>query len=148
MRDFELKPAADIGLSPAERLRSPQREGGLIETAGHLFWGFATHAYLRLWHRLEVHGRENLPASPPFVLVAKHTSHLDALVLAAPLPLRIRDRVFPLAAGDVFFESAILSAFAAGFLNAIPLWRRKRTPRAMQDLRRRLLEEPCGYIIF
>jgi 1-acyl-sn-glycerol-3-phosphate acyltransferase len=146
--EFELKPAADHGLSLGERLRSPRRESGLFETVGHVLWGLATRAYLRIWHRLEVHGRAHLPAEPPFVMVGNHASHLDALVLAAPLPLRLRDRVFPLAAGDVFFESAARSVLAAGLINAIPLWRRKSTPRALQELRQRLLSEPCGYILF
>ena len=56
-------------------------------------------------------GREHLPAAPPFVLCANHASHLDALALAAPLRLDLRDRVFALAAGDVFFESAVPTAF-------------------------------------
>ena len=46
------------------------------------------------------------------VLLANHASHLDALILAAPLPLGIRDHVFSLAAGDVFFEKALTAAFA------------------------------------
>jgi len=148
MKDFELKPAADHGLSFGERLRSPKRESGLLQTAGHWLWAFASRAYLHLWHRLEVHGREFLPQGPPFVMVANHASHLDALVLAAPLPLAIRHRVFPLAAGDVFFEGALVSSFAASFLNAIPLWRKRTTPKAFKELRQRLVDEPCAYILF
>jgi 1-acyl-sn-glycerol-3-phosphate acyltransferase len=82
------------------------------------------------------------------VLVANHTSHLDALVLAAPLSWRLRDRVFPIAAGDVFFETPLAAAFAVGMLNALPMWRKKSGPRALEQLRRRLVEEPCGYILF
>ena len=148
MKDFELRPAADHGLPLSERLRSPRREPGLIQTIGHCLTGLATRLYFGLWHRLEIHGRAHLPSEPPFILVANHTSHLDALALAAPLPWRLRDRVFPLAAGDVFFESAMLSVFAAGFLNAIPLWRRRSTPKALKELRQRLVNEPCGYILF
>lgn len=56
--------------------------------------------------------------------------------------------MFSLAAGDVFFESAIPTAFAAGFVNALPVWRKRRTPRALQELREKLLETPCGFILF
>src|SRR5262245_13572197 len=148
MKDFEMRPAADLGLTLRERLQSPRRERGLMHSIGHWLWALAMRGYFQVWHGLRVEGRENLPKEPPFILIANHISHLDALVLAAPLPLRIRDRVFPLAAGDVFFESTVLAAFATGFLNAIPLWRRRSIPRTLQELRRRLVEEPCAYILF
>jgi 1-acyl-sn-glycerol-3-phosphate acyltransferase len=95
-----------------------------------------------------VFGRKNIPARPPFLLVANHSSHLDALVLAAPLPWWQRDSIFPIAAGDVFFETPALAAFAAGMLNALPMWRKKCGPHALKELRQRLLEEPCSYILF
>jgi 1-acyl-sn-glycerol-3-phosphate acyltransferase len=48
----------------------------------------------------------------------------------------------------VFFESAVPTAFAAGFVNALPVWRKRRTPRALQELREKLIETPCGFILF
>lgn len=146
--EWTYEPAHDLGLSTRDRSRSLKRESGLLQTAGHLAWGVLTWAYFRVWHRLEVVGREHLPARPPFVLVANHTSHLDALILAAPLPLAIRDRVFPLAAGDVFFEKTTTALFAMSLLNALPLWRRKCTPHALAELRARLVGEPCGFLLF
>jgi 1-acyl-sn-glycerol-3-phosphate acyltransferase len=148
MQPWKLEPAHDLGLPPVDRLRSLDREVGLISTGMHLAWWSMVRGYLAVWHRLEIVGRENLPAKPPFVLIANHVSHLDALVLAAPLPWRMRDRIFPIAAGDVFFKTAFVSAFAAGMLNALPMWRKKCGPRALADLRRRLVEEPCVYILF
>src|SRR6266700_2212740 len=105
MEPWELQPARDHGLPLRERARSLQRESGLVSTGMHLACWTAIRAYLAFWHRLTIRGQENLPAQPPYILVANHTSHLDALVLAAPLPWRLRDRVFPIAAGDVFFET-------------------------------------------
>src|SRR5262245_9485206 len=98
------------------------------------------------WHRLKVRGRRYLPRRPPFVLAANHQRHLDALVLASPLPWRLRDHIFPIAAGDVFFETPAMSAFSAFFLNALPMWRKKCGPHALLQLRQRLVEEPCAYI--
>ena len=69
--------------------------------------------WLALAHRLSIEGLENVPAEPPFVLVANHTSHLDALILAACLPRNQRGKVFPIAAGDTFFETKLATAFAA-----------------------------------
>ena len=148
MDEWKLRPATDIGLPPTERLRSLRRESGLLSTGMHLAWWTAVRGYLAAWHRLEITGREHLPAGPPFVMVANHSSHLDVLALAAPLGRRDRDRIFPIAAGEVFFETPLASAFAAGMLNALPMWRKKCGPHALEELRRRLLEEPCGYILF
>jgi 1-acyl-sn-glycerol-3-phosphate acyltransferase len=148
MDKWKLKPARDLGLSVSQRRQSVHRESGLLESGTHLAWALAVRFYLHFWHRLKVQGSEHLPRRPPFVLVANHASHLDALVLAAPLPLTIRDRVFALAAGDVFFEKNLKASFATSFINALPLWRRKITPKAMVELRRRLVDEPCAFILF
>jgi 1-acyl-sn-glycerol-3-phosphate acyltransferase len=145
---WELKPARDLGMSSSTSLRSLQRENGLISTAMHLAWWSAVRGGLAVWHRLEIIGRQNIPAKPPFILVANHTSHLDALVLAAPLPWKLRDRIFPIAAGDVFFKTPIASACAAWLLNALPMWRKNCGPHALAQLRRRLLDEPSAYILF
>jgi 1-acyl-sn-glycerol-3-phosphate acyltransferase len=148
VQDWKLEPARDLGLSLDERHRSLRRESGLIQTAAHLGWWSLMRVYLGVAHRLTIHGRERLPREPPFVLVANHTSHLDALVLAAPLPWRLRDRIFPVAAGDTFFETPVTAAFAAVLLNALPLWRKHCGRHALEELKQRLLEEPCGYILF
>jgi 1-acyl-sn-glycerol-3-phosphate acyltransferase len=144
--DWRYEPSRDLGLGPADRLRSLRRESGLIESAGHVAWWSLIGAYLRWVHRFDLRGR--LPAEPPFVLVANHASHLDVLSLLAPLPWRIRDRVFALAAGDAFFESAASSVFSAFALNALPVWRKKFDPEHFASLRRRLVEEPCAYALF
>ncbi len=148
MEPWQIEPARDMALPLGQRMRSLERESGLVSTGLHLAWWSAVHSYLLLRHRLTVKGRENLPARPPYILVANHTSHLDALVLAAPLPWRLRDRVFPIAAGDVFFETPMMSAFSAFFLNALPMWRKKCGPHALQQLRERLLIDPCVYVLF
>ncbi|MGE3804238.1 MAG: lysophospholipid acyltransferase family protein [Gemmataceae bacterium] len=148
MNDWKLQPARDLGLSWHDRLGSLQRENGLFESAAHLGWWSLVRTYLRLAHRVRVEGRENLPAELPFVLVANHASHLDALVLGALLPWRLRDQVFPIAAGDTFFDNRLGRVFAAGMLNALPLWRRRCGPHALMQLRQRLVEQRCGYILF
>ena len=148
MNDFDLRPAKDLGLYPLERLASVRRESGPFLMAAHTAWALATRVYFSLWHRLRVIGREHLPTEPPFVLCANHASHLDALALACPLRVDLRDRVFALAAGDVFFEQAFAIAFAAGFVNALPVWRKKSTPRALKELREKLVGTPCGFILF
>ena len=148
MRKWRLEPARDLGLPLGERLRSLKRESGLIDRTARLAWWSAVRVYFAAAHRLRVKGREHLPTKPPFVVVANHASHLDAMVLAAAMPCRLWNCVFPIAAGDTFFETPVMAAFAAGLLNALPMWRRNCGSHAMRELRERLVGEPCGYILF
>lgn len=148
MKDWNLKSAKDLGLPAKERFRSLNRESGLVSTGMQLAWWTMVRSYMSVWHRLQISGRNHIPSKPPFILVANHSSHLDALVLASPLAWRLDNRIFPLAAGDVFFQTPLVSAFAAGMLNALPIWRKKCGSHAMEQLRQRLLEEPCSFIIF
>jgi 1-acyl-sn-glycerol-3-phosphate acyltransferase len=156
MDSWKYEPARDLGLTEAQRLRSIRRETGLVAALSrHCWWGLV-RAYFKLGQRITVEGRHHLPATVPFVLVANHCSHLDAMVLASNLPTRLRHRVFPIAAGDTFFETRLASAFAAGMMNALPMWRRNAGRHAMEELRERLRHEPsppgqpqgCGFILF
>jgi 1-acyl-sn-glycerol-3-phosphate acyltransferase len=146
--DWTLRPARDLELAGADRHRSYQRESGLVANAARFVWWSLIRTELKLLHRLEVHGKHNLPRSPSFVLAANHASHLDALVLGATLPLKLRDQLFPLAAGDVFFHTPALAAFSATVLNALPVWRKKVGAHAIRQLRTRLVDEPSIYILF
>lgn len=83
--NWQLRPARDIGLTPHERLRSLGREAGLAGGLLQAAWRRAVCVELALLHRFEVTGRENLPAEPPFIMIANHCSHLDALALAGAL---------------------------------------------------------------
>ncbi|MED5446858.1 MAG: lysophospholipid acyltransferase family protein [Planctomycetota bacterium] len=148
MEDWTLRPAKDLDLAGADRHRSYDRESGLVANVARFAWWTMIRGSLKLMHRLEIHGRENLPEFPSFVLVANHASHLDALVLGATLPLKLRDQLFPLAAGDVFFHTPALAAFSATVLNALPVWRKKVGAHAIQQLRSRLIDEPSIYILF
>jgi 1-acyl-sn-glycerol-3-phosphate acyltransferase len=148
MEPWKLEPARDTGLTPSERFRSVRRESGLLESLAHHACFSLIRSYFAVAHRLTITGREKLPAHGPFVLAANHCSHLDALALGAALISRHRERAFPIAAGDVFFQSTITSTFSAIMLNALPMWRKKCGPHALADLRRKLQKEKAIYIIF
>ncbi len=145
--DWQLKPARDFGLTLRQRLASLTRELGFAATATHWCWRQLVRGYLRLFHRLVVTGLEHLP-DPPFVLIANHSSHLDALTLAAAMPARLLDRIHPIAADDTFFTSFASSAFAALAINALPIHRKATTPADLAMLRARLAEERLVYILF
>ncbi|MEM6552878.1 MAG: lysophospholipid acyltransferase family protein [Planctomycetota bacterium] len=145
---FRLQPARDLGLPPVQRARSLQREPGLFsQLASHAWWAFAK-TYLKAYHRLQITGQEHLPAEPPFVLVANHTSHLDAPMLSAALPARHRRVAHPVSAGDVFFTRPTASLFSALCLNALPMKRQQMGRHALDELRTRLTDDPCILILF
>ncbi|MEK6235530.1 MAG: 1-acyl-sn-glycerol-3-phosphate acyltransferase [Planctomycetales bacterium] len=148
MEPWKFQSARDLDLSPNEKNRSLRRESGLASTVLRFCWWSAMRGSLRVFHRLEIIGAENLPKDPSFVLVANHASHLDALVLGSALPMRLRHLVFPLAAGDTFFETPLTAAFSANILNALPVWRKNRGSHDVKVLRRRLVEEPSIFILF
>ena len=148
MEPWNLQPARDTGLTPSERFRSVRRESGLLESLAHHACFSFVRIYFAIAHRLTIIGREKLPARGPFVLAANHCSHLDALALGTALTRRYRERAFPIAAGDVFFQSTVTSTFSAIMLNALPMWRKNCGPHALADLRRKLQEERAIFIIF
>ncbi|MFT5121611.1 MAG: 1-acyl-sn-glycerol-3-phosphate acyltransferase [Candidatus Omnitrophota bacterium] len=138
MKTWRYQGARDEDLKPVDRRCSTRRELGLGSALISLCWWVYVRGYLKLFHRLKINGRENLPAEPGFMLVSNHSSHLDTLALAAALPLRWNGHVFPVAAGDTFFNRPETAWFAAHFLNALPLWRRRTATHALADLRARL----------
>lgn len=148
MEDWKYESARDLNLSMTERHQSYYREAGLFARFSQTCWWTSIKGLLKVYHRLEVTGLENLPQAESFVLVANHSSHLDALILGSVLPYYRRTSAFPLAAGDVFFETPITSSFSALFLNALPVWRKNVGAHGLSLLRDRLLEEPTIYILF
>jgi 1-acyl-sn-glycerol-3-phosphate acyltransferase len=148
MDEWKYTPARDLGMSEHDRLRSLKRESGLVGMITRNCWWWAVRAYLATCQRVRIEGRENLPDAAPFMLVANHASHFDGPVLATALPLKLRNVVFPIAAGDTFFETPVMTAFSAGMMNALPMWRKNAGHHAMEQLRQRLIEDPCGYILF
>jgi 1-acyl-sn-glycerol-3-phosphate acyltransferase len=147
MSDWKLKPARDLGLAPGERLRSLARERGLVGLAVNGLWRRLLRFYLGAMHRLEVVGRENLPP-PPFVIIANHASHLDALILAASLRGEAARAAHALAAGELFFGSGAVAAFSSYAINAFPIWRGRTKRGELKLLRERLVEDRLVYIMF
>ena len=148
MEEWRFEPAHDFGLSAEQRRLSLRREVGLESAISCFLWRSITRLYLAIAHRLEIHGRKNLPRRAPFVLVANHASHLDAIILGGILPLRFVGAVFPIAAGDTFFTKRVSSIFATAFMNALPIWRKNCGAHSLEDLRERLLQGSTIYILF
>lgn len=143
---WQYEPAPDLDQSLAERLRRFPREPDLTIYGLRSLVALLLRGWLRTYHRLEIVGRENLPAQGSYVMVANHTSHLDTLCLLAAMPLRKLHRAFPAAAQDYFFVSVPRLAIAAVVVNALPFGRQKNIRQSL-ELCRSLLANPGNVLI-
>lgn len=97
--------------------------------------------WMKVYHRLSIEGLENLPASGPFVLIANHTSHLDAICLLSTMKISAIHRTFPAAASDYFFVKLHRLALAAVVMNALPFDRLAHVRQSV-TLCRHVLQSP------
>jgi 1-acyl-sn-glycerol-3-phosphate acyltransferase len=146
MDDWHYEPAQDLEKPLAERLRNFPREPDMLVYAARLMASATVRSWLRVYHRLRITGRENLPKDQSFVLVANHASHLDALCLLAALPFRKVHRAFPAAAKDYFFVSTPRTILAAVVVNALP-FERQINFRQSLALCRQLLQTPGNVLV-
>ncbi len=146
MGSWRYEPAVDLDQSLTERLRRFPREPDITVYGLRSLAALMLRGWLRLYHRLEIEGREHLPKEGSFVLVANHGSHLDTLCLLAALPLRKLHRAFPAAAQDYFFVSVPRLAVAAIVVNALPFARQTHIRHSL-DLCRQLLANPGNILI-
>jgi 1-acyl-sn-glycerol-3-phosphate acyltransferase len=145
-RDWVYEPAPDLGESLVDRLRRFPREPDMLVYGARALAALTIRIGLRVWNRLEISGRENLPAEGSFVMVANHSSHLDTLALLSALPLSRLHHAFPAAAADTFFTSVPRIALATIAVNALPFHRKSRQKRSL-DLCRGLLGNPRNVLI-
>jgi 1-acyl-sn-glycerol-3-phosphate acyltransferase len=136
----------DLDQSVIDRLRRFPREPDILVYSARIVAALILRAWLKVYHRLSIVGRENIPREGSFVLVANHASHLDTLSLLAALPLRKLHRVFPAAAKDFFFVNVPRTAFAAVVVNALP-FDRETNIRQSLSLCRQLLANPGNVLL-
>lgn len=134
LSDDEILDARDIeGLCATVRVRQGQPPAPAAPR-----WAFSCSArLLRRWldatftgwairivARPRVEGIEHLEAlEGPVLICPNHTSHLDAPVVRAALPGRLRDRSAIAAAADVWFDGSPLGPLTQLALGAIPFGR-------------------------
>jgi 1-acyl-sn-glycerol-3-phosphate acyltransferase len=146
MEPWHYETAEDLDKTMIERLRDFPREPDLLVYSVRLAAATLIRGWLRVYHRLQVFGRENLPRDGSFVLVANHCSHLDALAILSAMPIRKLHRVFPAAAQDFFFVSIPRLTIAAIVVNALP-FNRQANIRQSLSLCKRLLENPGNVLL-
>ena len=146
MNPWKYETAEDLNQSLTERLRNFPREPDMLVYGLRSFAALTVRAWLRLYHRFSVQGAEKLPQQGSYVLVANHSSHLDALCLLAAMPLAKLHRAFPAAAADYFFQSVPRIWMAAIVVNALP-FRREVNVRQSLALCDQLLSNPGNILV-
>ena len=148
MRTWTYKPARDLDLHGMDRLASPLRERGLLGAIGQWLFRALAHGYLAVYHRMRVRGRSNLPQTGPLVIVANHSSHLDAVMILASLPRSLRADAHPVSAADMFFRSLPRAGFASVFIDALAIRRGGVGRHQLAQIRERLVDDSCCLIVF
>lgn len=148
MNDWEYHPPPDIDESMAEHLRNFPRQPYMLMYAIRSIAALLLRAWMRVYHRLRIDGRENLPENGSFILVCNHTSHLDTLCMLCAMPLKKIHRTFPAAAADYFFSSLPRSAVSAILINALPFDRELNGAESLSVCAQLLGNEGNVLIIF
>lgn len=135
MYQFQYITAVDLADTLIGRLTRCPRQPDVLCYGTRLVSAALLRTWLKLYHRFTIEGRENLPQSGPFVLVANHASHLDALCLLSALPMSKLHEVYPAAAADYFFSSVPRMALSAVCMNAVPFHRLEHVRQSMAACR-------------
>lgn len=146
MKHWSYDTAEDLEQPMIERLKNFPREPDILVYGLRSIAALLVRAWLKLYHRYEITGLENLPTEGSFVMVANHASHLDAPCLVSALPLRKLHRVFPAAAADYFFQSVPRIWVASVMINALPFGRQVQIRQSM-GLCEKLLETPDNVLV-
>jgi 1-acyl-sn-glycerol-3-phosphate acyltransferase len=91
------------------------------------FFALVLRPFLTLFIGLRVRGREHLPRTGPFILIANHSSHLDTASLLSLFPCRRLPDLRPVAAADYFERNKLVSALSKTLFNILPITRKRIT---------------------
>jgi 1-acyl-sn-glycerol-3-phosphate acyltransferase len=95
-----------------------------------LFLKFAFNFYIRL----QVKGDfiELWRTQPRLIIISNHSSHLDAVSIAAAIPFKYWTHLYISAAKDYWFKNPVFTFFSKHCLGAIPIDRKDRTGEAIR----------------
>ncbi|MCB0348658.1 MAG: 1-acyl-sn-glycerol-3-phosphate acyltransferase [Bdellovibrionales bacterium] len=115
----------------------------LFERAIEWIWAyFLKRLFFRFYIKLDVKGsfREIYEKHPKLIIISNHSSHLDAISIAAAIPLRYWHRQYSAAAKDYFFSNPWISYFSKHCIRAIPIDRKGRNGEAIRLCMRMLTD--------
>ncbi|MFT4123530.1 MAG: lysophospholipid acyltransferase family protein [Microbacteriaceae bacterium] len=100
------------------------------------------------WTDVDIRGRSRLHGlSAPFIIVANHSSHLDAPLVMGAVPRRLGRYLATGAAADYFFDVKWRTMLTSLFFNAFPV-DRGLGQRTRPGMSRQLLERGVSLLIF
>lgn len=146
MNSWHYDSACGIDQPLVNRLCRFPREPDMLLYGVRAMIALIIRGWLRIYHRFEIIGHQNLRTNRSLVIVANHSSHLDTLCLLAALPLRKLHRAFPAAAADYFFQSVPRTFVATVVANALPFARRVRVRQSL-SICSNLLSDPENILI-
>jgi 1-acyl-sn-glycerol-3-phosphate acyltransferase len=132
MKRWVYTPSPLLDKTLAEQLTTFPRDPTLAVYGFRFLGMLLLKAIFACYFRLRILGRERIPVSGPFVLVANHSSHLDAVALACALPVRQWNHAYAAAAQDYFFRGFFRSLIAVWFTNALPFDRREDPKKSLE----------------
>lgn len=147
METWQYNPADDLDQPLPDRLRRFPREPEMHVYVARTVCAAMMRLWLRCYHRLSVEGRAHLPERGPYIVVANHSSHLDAACILSALPLSMIHRTFPAAAQDYFFVSLPRVALAAVVINALPFDRELNVRHSLSLCRHLLADQAAGNVV-
>tara|TARA_B100001248_G_scaffold72263_1_gene51184 strand:- start:6059 stop:6784 length:726 start_codon:yes stop_codon:yes gene_type:complete len=103
---------------------------------------FLKKIFFRFYIRLKVMGsfRAIYEKHPRLLIISNHSSHLDAISIAAAIPLRYWHRQYAAAAKDYFFSNPMKEYFSKHCIRAIPIDRKGKNGSAIKLCIRLLTE--------
>lgn len=148
MNEWVYNTVRDLDQRLVERLRRWPREPDMAVYGLRGLAAVCVRVWLRVYHDFTVIGQEHLPRDGSFVMIANHTSHLDALAMLSTIPLQRLHGTFPAAAADYFFTSVPRSLAAAVLINALPFDRQAHSQQSLKLCKALLAHTGNTLIIF
>tara|TARA_R110002051_G_scaffold76049_1_gene139019 strand:+ start:2124 stop:2747 length:624 start_codon:yes stop_codon:yes gene_type:complete len=88
-----------------------------------LFLTLIARPIVRFMTGMDVCHPERLPKGGPAIVVANHSSHMDAFMLLSLFPARLLHKVRPVAAADYFLANPAISWFSRRIIGITPISR-------------------------
>jgi 1-acyl-sn-glycerol-3-phosphate acyltransferase len=127
--------------SKGERMLQQKVSSGI---ARGFFLNGALRPIIRHYVHPKIIGLENLEGqSPPLILAANHSSHMDTPLILNSLPKDLRRRTLVAAASDYFFASRLMGLFVSVAIGAVPMERRVASKQSMEQVDQLLAEKWC-----
>jgi len=109
-----------------------------------VFLGGVLRPAIKHYVHPEIIGLENLAdQSPPLILAANHSSHMDTPLILNSLPKELRRKTLVAAASDYFYSSRWLGLFVSVAVGAVPMDRRAASKQTMDEVDQLLEEKWC-----